>query len=81
MITIARYNPASLSYEVGPNERDHKIANIKTLNEIQQALGKGPLTEEQFYSFLERDLKELDQMVFDQSNLVERIHQKFNSHD
>ena len=67
-----------MSYEVHPSEKDYKLANISTLNDIQIALRKGPLTPEQFESFLTRDLKALDQMVADQSNLVERINQKFN---
>jgi len=67
-----------MSYEVNPSEKDYKLANISTLNDIQIALRKGPLTPEQFESFLTRDLKALDQMVADQSNLVERINQKFN---
>jgi len=78
MITIAKYNPQTMQYEVGASEKDYKLANISTLNDIQIALRKGPLTPEQFESFLTRDLKALDQMVADQSNLVERINQKFN---
>lgn len=77
MVTITNYNPQSMSYEVGPSLKDYKLANISTLNDIQIALGKGPLTPEQFESFLERELSELDQMVFDNSALVERINNKF----
>jgi hypothetical protein len=73
MVTITNYNPQSMAYEVGPSERDYKLANICSLNEIQIALNKGPLTPEQFESFLGRDLRELDQMVFDNSALLERI--------
>jgi len=78
MVTITNYNPQSMRYEVGPSEKDYKLANINTLNDIQIALHKGPLTPEQFESFFSRDLKDLDQMVADQSNLVERINQRFN---
>lgn len=78
MITIAKYNPASLSYEVGPSLKDYKLANISTLNNIQVALGKGPLTPEQFESFFKRELYELDQMVFDNSALIERINNNLN---
>ena len=79
MVTITNYNPQSMSYEVGPSQKDCKLANISTLNDIQIALGKGPLTPEQFEAFFIRELSELDQMVFDNSALVERINNKFNN--
>ncbi len=73
------YNACALQYEVlGVKTKPlsdldkERVCLIEDINKIQVALGKGPLTPDQFEEFMKSRTLDLELIVHDQSALLNR---------
>lgn len=77
-MTTVKYNPQILRYEVCAGDSPIELAVyrnvlIEDLNRIQLALVKEPLTVKQFERFMRSTTHHLENMVLDQSSILNRV--------
>ncbi len=64
------YSVRHLGYILGPSESQRKGAVIQDINTIQLRLGKGPVGLKQFEELMKCSLRELENFINDQANLL-----------
>ena len=73
-MNVLVYNAGGLRYEIAAkpiSDLDkEKVCLIEDINKIQKALGKGPLTPEQFNAFMTMKPIDLELIVHDQQAVL-----------
>lgn len=67
------FNVETMTFEVGPPEWQRKASIIADISTIQESLGKGAVSIDQFEVLIKLSIDELGKMVEDQSALLARI--------
>lgn len=75
------FNSETMQFEVGPTDWQRKAGMIADISTIQESLGKGCITPEQWDTFIDMGIDELQRIIDDQSELLARHREKSQPQD